>query len=101
MSGWRLYSKTWIKCYSKEFNNILNKVKKTDEYKKLSKETIINELPKKDIVIHKEDYRVVVSFIIGERVGPTIWLILNYYMIWIKTQLKLINCSMVKKKIMD
>lgn len=53
----------------KEFNNILNKVKKTDEYKKLSKETIINELPKKDIVIHKEDYRVGVSFIIGERIG--------------------------------
>lgn len=52
----------------KEFNNILKEVKKTEEYKKLSEETAINTLSKKDIIINKEDHRVAVSFIIGEKV---------------------------------
>lgn len=56
-----------------EFNNILNNVKKTKEYKQLSKETVINQLAKKDIVINKSEDTVEklvsVGFIIGEKIG--------------------------------
>lgn len=55
----------------KEYKNILNKVKKTEEYKKLSKEYAINSLKKEDIVINKAESETQVAasvgFIFGEK----------------------------------
>ncbi|MGF7013367.1 halocin C8-like bacteriocin domain-containing protein [Ornithinibacillus bavariensis] len=57
----------------KEFKDIWNKVKKTKEYKKLAKDSIVNSLNKDDIVINKAENGVQqvasIGFIIGNKVS--------------------------------
>lgn len=57
----------------KEYYQILGKVRQTADYKKLARETGLNRLSNKNIVINKEDNEVIVSFIMGEKSVMIIW----------------------------